>query len=73
MAFSEVAQIRYRIATEVEAMNRALNGYAAVAQHQIIDNKYTQLGIYQEQLTELIGPTAAIEVMIEELNMCAKG
>jgi hypothetical protein len=72
MESSEVAQLRSRIATEIQAMNRALYGYAEVTQHQIIDKKYHQLGIYQDQLTEILGQRDAMEVMIEEFNAYAK-
>jgi hypothetical protein len=72
MSSSEVAQLRSRIAAEIQAMNRALYGYAEVARHQIIDQKYCQLGIYQDQLTKILGQREAIEVMIEEFNAYAK-
>jgi hypothetical protein len=58
MSSSEVAQLRSRIAAEIQAMNRALYGYAEVARHQIIDQKYCQLGIYQDQLTKILGQRA---------------
>ena len=72
MSSSEVTQLRSRIATEIQAMNRALYGYAEVARHQIIDQKYCQLGSYQDQLTKILGQREAIEVMIEEFNAYAK-
>jgi hypothetical protein len=72
MSASEVAQLRCRIAAEIEAMNRALHGYAAGARHQIIDSKYYQLGIYQDQLTKILGQTKAMEVMIKEFDACVQ-
>jgi hypothetical protein len=68
MQTSTVAQLRERIAAEIEAMNTVFHGYAEVARHRIIEHKYEQLGTYQEQLSELIGPTAAIKILTEELN-----
>lgn len=68
MSRSEVTRLRHQIAAEIEAMNLSLYGYAAVAQHHIIEQKYTQLGIYQEQLTALVGPMEAAHLLIEELN-----
>ncbi|GCE09246.1 hypothetical protein [Dictyobacter aurantiacus] len=68
MLESDVAQLRERIATEIEAMNQALNGYASVAQHRVINRKYTQLGTYQVQLSTLVGPTDALKILTEELD-----
>ena len=61
MESSEVAQLRSHIAAEIQAMNRTLYGYAEVTRHQIIDHKYCQLGIYQDQLTEILGQRDARE------------
>jgi hypothetical protein len=63
MSESNVAQLRTRIAQEIEAMNAVFHGFAGVAQHRIIEHKYAQLGVYHAQLTELIGSTAAITVV----------
>jgi len=68
MPKSEVAQLREKIENEIQAMRFGLTGYAITSKHAIIDNKYSQLGDYQQQLEQHIGATAAIEVVIDALN-----
>ncbi len=68
MSKSEVAQLKEKIDLEVQAMKTGFTGYAAVAQHDIINHKYEQLGDYQKQLEQHIGAKAAAEVVLEALN-----
>jgi hypothetical protein len=68
MPKSEVAQLRQKIEHEIQAMRFGLTGYAVTSKHAVINNKYSQLGDYQEQLSQHIGATAAIEVVIDALN-----
>lgn len=62
---SEVARLRQQIELECEAMRLALSGYAVVASHEIIDQKYNALGKYQEALGRLVGDEDALRVVIE--------
>ena len=68
MSTSEVARLREKIDLEVQSMKIGFTGYAAVAQHDIINHKYEQLGDYQKQLEQDIGARAAAEVVVEVLN-----
>ncbi|HLJ33776.1 MAG TPA: hypothetical protein VKU38_09005 [Ktedonobacteraceae bacterium] len=62
---SEIARIREQIERECEAMNLALYGYATVASHKIIEQKYNNLGRHRENLEKHIGKEEAGKVMIE--------
>ena len=62
---SEVARLRQQIELECEAMHRALEGYAVVSSHAIIQHKYEQLGKYQEQLASLVGEQEAMQTVVE--------
>ena len=62
---SEVARIRQQIELECEAMRLALSGYAIVASHEFIDQKYNALGKHQEALGRLVGDEDALRVVIE--------
>ncbi|GAC1691870.1 MAG: hypothetical protein PVS3B1_30730 [Ktedonobacteraceae bacterium] len=65
MAVSEVAQLREKIEYEIQAMKWGLTGFAAIASHKVIENKYNQIGNYQDQLGELIGETEASKVVVD--------
>ena len=65
MSLSEVARIREQIELTCQAMQLGLQGYAAVAKHQIIANKYNALGQYQEQLEKLVGEQEAARIVCE--------
>ena len=62
---SEIARIREQIERECEAMNLALYGYATVASHRFIEQKYTNLGRHRENLEKHIGKEEAGKVIIE--------
>ena len=61
---SEVAQLRRQIELECEAMRLALYGYAAVASHEAIEQRYRALGKYQDALEQLVGKEEASTIMI---------
>ncbi len=46
---SEVAQFRKQIERECEAMKRGVAGLAMTARHEMIVNKYNNLGRYEEE------------------------
>jgi hypothetical protein len=61
---SEVAQLRRQIELECEAMRLAVYGYAAVASHEAIEQRYTALGKYQDALEQLVGKEEANTIMV---------
>jgi hypothetical protein len=67
-SMSEVARIREQIELTCQAMQLALHGYAAVANHKTITNKYRALGKHQEQLATLVGPEEAERIVVETYN-----
>lgn len=62
---SEIARLREQIELECEAMRLALHGYAAVASHKAIEQKYNSLGQYHEALEQLVGKEEANSIIIE--------
>ncbi|HVB25648.1 MAG TPA: hypothetical protein VNG51_27175 [Ktedonobacteraceae bacterium] len=62
---SEGARIRRQIELECEAMNLALYGYASVASHKIIEQKYNNLGHHRENLEKHVGKVEAGNILIE--------
>jgi hypothetical protein len=68
MNLSEVARLMEQIELTCQAMQLGLNGYAAVASHQTITNKYRALGKSQEQLATLVGPEEAERIVVETYN-----
>jgi hypothetical protein len=62
---SEIARIRKQIELECEAMNLALYGYATVASHRIIGQKYHNLGQHRENLAKHVGKEEAGNILIE--------
>ena len=62
---SEVARIRRQIELECGAMRQALSGYAVVASHQVIEQKYNALGKHQEALERLVGKEEASAFIVE--------
>ena len=56
---SEVATLRRQIALECAAMQQALSGYAAVARHTIINQRY------QQQLRCHVGVQEAQRITVE--------
>jgi uncharacterized protein YukE len=69
MSTSEIAQLREKIELEIQAMQNGFTGYAAVAQHDIINHKYEQIGDYQRQLEQHIGVRAAAELVVEAFQL----
>jgi hypothetical protein len=68
MHLSEVAQLRQQIEMECQAMLLGFRGYAAVARHEFISNKYKTLGQYMDQLESLLGPEEAERIACETYN-----
>jgi len=68
MAGSEIARLKQQIATEVHAMRQALEGYATVGRHQIINRRFANLGQHMTQLSREVGEQRAIEVVAEALE-----
>lgn len=62
---SEVARLREQIERECEAMRLALYGYAAVASHQVIEQKYNNLGKHQDDLARHVGKEEAKGIVAE--------
>lgn len=62
---SEVARLRRQIELECEAMRLALSGYAIVASHEFIEQKYDALGKHQEALGQLVGKEEASRMVVE--------
>lgn len=62
---SEIARLRRQIELECEAMRMALEGYATVASHQIIEQRYSSLGKYQADLERYVGKEVATSIVVE--------
>ncbi len=62
---SEIARIREQIERECEAMNLALYGYATVASHKVIEQKYNNLGRHREKLEKHVSKEEAGNILIE--------
>ena len=62
---SEIARIRKQIELECEAMNLALYGYATVASHKIIEQKYNNLDRHRKNLEKHVGKVEAGSILIE--------
>jgi len=65
---SEIARLKQQIELECEAMRLAMAGFRTTASHDIINHQFDQLGEHYEQLGELIGQQAAIEMVIAALG-----
>jgi hypothetical protein len=65
---SEIAQLIGRIESEVNAMHLAMDGFASVARHDIINHRFENLGVCFEELAGQIGEQAAIETIIATLE-----
>ena len=62
---SEVVRLCKQIELECEAMRLALYGYATVASHKFIEQKYNALGKYQEDLEQLVGKEKANSIVVQ--------
>ncbi|MEO9028115.1 MAG: hypothetical protein ABI413_04800 [Ktedonobacteraceae bacterium] len=65
---SEVARLRRRMELECEALKRAMGGFAIVASHEAIMQRYERLGVCREELGNLIGENDAEAAMCEVYN-----
>ena len=68
MSKSEVAQLREKIELEIQAMRMAMDGYAVVSRHDVIDHKYDQIGGYVEQLQRHMGKKEAMQMVANALD-----
>ena len=68
---SEVASIKRRIEQECEALRLAMDGFAAIASHEVIMARYNRLADFQAELEKLVGPGA--EEIVCELYTCCLG
>ncbi|MGH2479466.1 MAG: hypothetical protein ACRDHW_07425, partial [Ktedonobacteraceae bacterium] len=64
----EVARLRAQIDLEVEALQRIKSGFARVATHEIIMNRYRVIDACYEQLVQHVGEEKAIDEICERLN-----
>ena len=62
---SEIARIRQQIEAECEAMRLAMYGYAAVASHKVIENRYKSLGKRLAELEQHVGEEEADAIVVE--------
>lgn len=68
---SEVARLREQIEIQSKAAWQGFYGYAQVGRHELITHRFEQLGESFVQLSEEIGPDAAIAVVAEALEKYA--
>ncbi len=62
---SEVARLRRQIELECEAMRLAMYGYAVVASHKIIQQKYDALDAHRAELQKHVGEEEATRIIVE--------
>jgi hypothetical protein len=62
---SEVARIRQLIEDEVTSIHLLMNGPAIVSKHALITHKYRNLGMYHQELANLVGEQPA-EMFVNE-------
>jgi hypothetical protein len=65
MSSSEVARLREQIAREIQAMRAALDGYAVVSRHDLINRPYEQIGTSVEQLQQHIPIDEALQMVMD--------
>jgi len=65
MSQSEVARLRQQMEAETVAMQQALSGYASVARHNFITNRYQALDRYRNELVALVGEEKATTIFCE--------
>ena len=66
---SEVAQLLQQIGLEYEADTRGLTGLSAgSAKHNFITAKLERIGVYHEQLVNLVGEVRATQLVIEQAS-----
>jgi len=65
---SEVARLRKQIEMQSRAAWQGLYGFAQTSKHEIITHRLEQLGASFKQLSQEIGPEAAIAIVLEALD-----
>ncbi len=68
MSTSEVARLREKIELEIQAMRAARDGYAVVSRHELIHQKYEQIGVYVDQLQQHMGFHEVLQMVEDALN-----
>jgi hypothetical protein len=62
---SEIARLRRQVELECQVMRLALYGYASVASHAAIEQKYKALGKHLDALEQLVGPEEADAIVTD--------
>jgi len=68
MSGSEIARLRAQIEKESNAAWHALYGLAHAGKHEIISNRYTNIGKLVEELKREVGEDAALLIAMEALD-----
>ena len=68
---SEVVRLREQIEMQSKAAWQGFYGFAQVGRHELITRRFEQLGESFAQLSQEIGPDAAIAVVAEALERYA--
>ncbi len=64
MAQSEVVRIMQELELRCQAACLGMHGYAKVAKHEVIANKFEAIGRCQDELEKLIGPEEANRTVV---------
>jgi hypothetical protein len=65
---SKVARIRQAIEDECTALQRIFIGFAVVASHEMVVNKYEAIDQHRNQLAQHVGEEEATAMMIDIYN-----
>lgn len=65
---SEIAQLRERLQLETASLYQGLHGYAEVAKHQIIEQKYEAVGKTFDELKQHMSEEEAANFMLHTLE-----
>ena len=65
MSESEISRLHAQLDEDAKNLRMLAYGYKIVSSHQIISNAYDRLGETQEQLANLIGEHAAMQVLVD--------
>lgn len=65
---SEVAQLMAQIDNEIGAMRQAMHGFASLAKHEIIRQRFVGLDTCFQQLSLRIGEQRALEAIVQKME-----
>jgi len=65
---SEVAQLMAQIDSEISAMRQAMTGFASLARHEIIRQRFGGLDTCFRQLSLCIGEQRALEAIVQKME-----